>query len=46
MKKRTCVRMDKLNEEQAKDLNTRLKDVVEDFNEEVKESQENQEDEK
>jgi len=46
MKKRTCVRMDKLNEEQAKDLNTRLKDVVEDFNEEVKESQENQESEK
>ena len=43
MKKRTCVRMDKLNEDQAKDLNSRLKEVVTDFNEEVKESQEDKE---
>lgn len=45
MKKRTCIRMDKLDEDQAKDLNSRLKEVVTDFNEEVKESQQDQEDE-
>ena len=43
MKKRTCIRMDKLDEDQAKDLNSRLKEVVTDFNEEVKESQEDKE---
>lgn len=43
MKKRTCIRMDKLDKSQAKDLNSRLKDVVDDFNEEVKESQEDEE---
>ena len=42
MKKRTCIRMDKLNKDQAKDLNSRLKDVVTDFNEEVRESQESE----
>ena len=40
MKKSTCVRMDKLNKGQAKDLNSRLKEVVDDFNEEVKVNQE------
>ena len=45
MKKRTCIRMDKLDAEQAKDLNSRLKDVVNNFNEQVKESQESEADE-
>ena len=40
MKKSTCVRMDKLNKGQTKDLNSRLKEVVDDFNEEIKENQE------
>ncbi len=38
-KQRSCVRMDELNEDQRKELNSRIKKTVEDFDKEITESE-------
>ncbi len=35
MKKRSCIRMDDLNKDQRKELNSRIKKTVDDFNKEI-----------
>ena len=37
MKRRSCVRMDDLDKGQRKELNTRIKKTVDDFNKEITE---------
>jgi len=37
MKKRSCIRMDDLDKDQRKELNTRIKKTVENFNKEIQE---------
>ncbi len=37
MKRRSCVRMDDLNKEQRKELNSRIKKTVDTFNKEITE---------
>jgi len=47
MKRRSCVRMDDLDKGQRKELNTRIKKTVDDFNKEIQEDlQQDQEPEK
>ena len=41
MKKRSCIRMDNLDSDQRKELNSRIKATVENYNKEIQESQEN-----
>jgi len=45
-KQRSCIRMDNLNTEQKKELNSRIKHVVQDFNEEVENSKQELDEEK
>ena len=40
MKRRSCVRMDDLNKDQRKELNSRIKKTVSDFNKEIQEEPE------
>jgi len=42
MKKRSCIRMDNLNTEQRKELNSRIKATVQNFNKEILESQQHE----
>ena len=44
MKRRSCIRMDDLDKDQRKELNTRIKKTVNDFNEEIQETQEESDD--
>ena len=46
MKRRSCVRMDDLDKDQRKELNSRIKKTVTDYSEEIQETktQEDQED--
>ena len=46
MKKRSCVRMDDLNKDQRKELNSRIEKTVNDYSKEIQETktQEDQED--
>ena len=39
MKKRSCIRMDDLDKEQRKELNSRIKTTVDLFNKEIQETQ-------
>ena len=44
MKRRSCIRMDDLNKEQRKELNSRIKDTVQNYNKEIQDDiQQNQE---
>ena len=44
MKRRSCIRMDDLNKDQRKELNSQIKKTVDDFNKEIiEESQEESE---
>jgi len=43
MKKRSCIRMDDLDKDQRKELNSRIKKTVNDYSEEIKEIQEESE---
>jgi len=43
MKKRSCIRMDDLDKDQRKELNSRIKDTVDSFNKEIQQNQEDQE---
>jgi len=44
MKKRSCIRMDDLNTEQRKELNSRIKTTVQKYNKEIQDDpQQNQE---
>lgn len=45
MKKRSCIRMDNLDSEQRKELNSRIKATVENYNKEIQGSQENSKEE-
>ena len=45
MKRRSCVRMDDLDKDQRKELNSRIKKTVNDYSEEIKETQEENSDE-
>ena len=45
MKKRSCIRMDDLDKDQRKELNSRIKKTVNDYSEEIKETQEENSDE-
>ena len=45
MKKRSCIRMDDLDKEQRKELNSRIKDTVDSFNKEVTQSEQTEESE-
>ncbi len=38
MKKRSCVRMDDLDKDQRKELNSRIKKTVDDFSKEIQEN--------
>ena len=38
MKKRSCIRMDDLDKDQRKELNSRIKDTVDSFNKEIQET--------
>jgi len=38
MKKRSCIRMDDLNKDQQKELNSRIKTTVDTFNKEIQET--------
>ena len=42
MKRRTCVRMDELNKKQRKELNSRIKDTVENYSKEIQQDQESE----
>ena len=47
MKKRSCVRMDDLDKDQRKELNSRIKKTVDTFNKEIQENtQQDQEESK
>lgn len=44
MKRRSCIRMDDLNKEQRKELNSRIEDTVQNYNKEIQDDiQQNQE---
>lgn len=45
MKRRSCIRMDDLDKDQRKELNSRIKKTVNDYSEEIKETQEENSDE-
>jgi len=39
MKKRSCIRMDDLDKDQRKELNSRIKTTIDTFNKEIQETQ-------
>ncbi len=44
MKKRSCIRMDDLDKDQRKELNSRIKTTVDSFNKEIQQDQEDSKD--
>jgi len=44
MKKRSCIRMDDLDKDQRKELNSRIKTTVQNFNKEIQQDQEESKD--
>ena len=44
MKKRSCIRMDDLDKDQRKELNSRIKTTVDAFNKEIQQDQEDSKD--
>ena len=44
MKKRSCIRMDDLDKDQRKELNSRIKKTVDTFNKEIQQDQEESKD--
>ena len=44
MKRRSCIRMDDLDKDQRKELNSRIKTTVDSFNKEIQQDQEESKD--
>ncbi len=44
MKRRSCIRMDDLDKDQRKELNSRIKTTVDSFNKEIQQDQEDSKD--